>query len=66
LEIVYKGDDTENFYFLSNDVLFEQLDDQINYLKKNKVFAGDQLSNEYFIDSYDKLSSHLVDIVMVF
>ena len=31
-------------------------------LKTNKSFANDQLLNEYFIESLDILSSHLVDI----
>ena len=34
----------------------------VQKLKRNKVFAGDQLLNEYFIESLDILSGHLVDL----
>ena len=33
-----------------------------NGLKRNKAYAGDQLLNEYFIETCAILSSHLVDI----
>ena len=57
--------------FDSNECTFSELDkpitskeiqDVIQNLKRNKAFAGDQLSNEYFIESCDILLGHLVDI----
>ena len=51
-----------NFEELDQPVTFEEVKDVIRSLKKNKSFGGDQLLNEYFIESLDILSSHLVDI----
>ena len=57
--------------FDSNECTFSELDkpitskeiqDVIQNLKRNKAFAGDQLSNEYFIESCDILLGHLVDL----
>ena len=51
-----------NFEELDQPVTFEEVKVVIRSLKKNKSFGGDQLLNEYFIESLDILSSHLVDI----
>ena len=57
--------------FSSNDSNFEELDKPITVkeietvirsLKRNKSAAGDELLNEYFIESADILSGHLADI----
>ena len=50
--------------FYSTDCNFEELDKPttvdevevvIRYLKRNKSFSGDQLLNEYFLESFDIL-----------
>ena len=60
-----------NYDFESTDCNFEELDKPITvdevevvirYLKRNKSFSGDQLLNEYFLESFDILSGHIVDI----
>ena len=51
-----------NFEELDKQIIFEEVKKVIRSLKTNKSFANDQLLNEYFIESLDKLSSHLVDI----
>ena len=51
-----------NFEALDKPITFEEVKEVINSLKRNKSFAGDKLLNEYFIESLDILSSHLVDI----
>ena len=39
-----------------------EIETVIRSLKRNKAAAGDQLLNEYFIESADILSGHLVDL----
>ena len=51
-----------NFEELDQPVTFEEVKDAIRSLKKNKSLGGDQLLNEYFIESLDILSSYPVDI----
>ena len=51
-----------NFEELDKPITFEEVKEVISSLKRNKSFAGDKLLNEYFIESLDILSSHLVDI----
>ena len=60
-----------NHNFNEDDCIFEELDSPITAseilsvirnLKKNKSYAGDQLLNEYFIETSDILVSHLVDL----
>lgn len=60
-----------NYDFESTDCNFDELDKPITvdevevvirYLKRNKSFSSDQMLNEYFIESFDILSGHLVDI----
>ena len=51
-----------NFEELDKPITFEEIKEVISSLKRNKSFAGDKLLNEYFIESLDILSSHLVDI----
>ena len=68
-------DETERFCagndFDSMDTIFEELDQPVSILevksaihslKRNKAYAGDQLLNEYFDETYDILSSHLVNV----
>ena len=68
-------DETETFCadndFDLTDTIFDELDQPISILevksaihslKRNKAYAGDQLINEYFIETCDILSSHLVDV----
>lgn len=61
----------QNNDFDSNNCTFEELDIPITLaevefvirsLKRNKSFSCDQLLNEYFIESFDILSGHIVDI----
>ena len=61
----------QNNDFDSNNCTFEELDKAITLeevelvirsLKRNKSFSRDQLLNEYFIESVDILSGHIVDI----
>ena len=60
-----------NYDFDSSDCNFSELDcpitaqeirEVVQNLKRNKSFSGDQLLNEYFIESLDILSGHLVDL----
>ena len=51
-----------NFEELDKPITFEEVKEVISSLKRNKSFAGDKLLKEYFIESLDILSSHLVDI----
>ena len=64
-------DFSENFNFDNTRSTFEELDKPITVaeisavirnLKRNKSVAGDNLLNENFIESFDILGSHLVDI----
>ena len=64
-------DFSENFNFDNTRSTFEELDKPVTVaeisavirnLKRNKSVAGDNLLNEYFIESFDILGSHLVDI----
>ena len=60
-----------NYDFDSTDCNFEELDKPITvdevevvmrYLKRNKSFSGDYLLNEYFLETFVRLSGHIVDI----
>ena len=51
-----------NFSELDNPITSKEIRDVIQKLKRNKAFAGDQLLNEYFIESCDILLGHLVDL----
>ena len=70
-----QNDESENFCsnydFDSSDCNFSELDcpitakeirEVVRNMKRNKSFSGDQLLNEYFIESLDILSGHLVDL----
>ena len=51
-----------NFNELDRPITSEEIEKVVQKLKRNKSFAGDQLLNEYFIESLDILSGHLVDL----
>ena len=51
-----------NFSELDKPITSKEIQDVILKLKRNKAFAGDQLLNEYFIESCDILLGHLVDL----
>ena len=51
-----------NFNELDRPITSEEIGKVVQKLKRNKAFAGDQLLNEYFIESLDILSGHLVDL----
>ena len=50
------------FEELDKVITLEEVDLVIRSLKRNKSFSRDQLLNEYFIESFDILSGHSVDI----
>jgi hypothetical protein len=54
--------DSCNFEELDRPITVAEIESAIRSLKRNKVCAGDQLLNEYFIESCDILSSHLADV----
>ena len=54
--------DETNFEELDKPITVFEIETVIRSLKRNKSAAGDQLLNEYFIESVDILSGHLVDL----
>ena len=50
------------FEELDKVITLEEVNLVIRSLKRNKSFSRDQLLNEYFIESFDILSGHIVDI----
>ena len=59
----YDFDSTDcNFEELDKPITVDEVEVVIRYLKRNKSFSGDQLLNEYFLESFDILSGHIVDI----
>ena len=54
--------DENNFEELDKPITVFEIETVIRSLKRNKSAAGDQLLNEYFIESADILSGHLVDL----
>ena len=43
-------------------ITVDEVEVVIPYFKRNKSFSGDYLLNEYFLESFDILSGHIVDI----
>ena len=54
--------DKNNFEELDKPITVFEIETVIRFLKRNKSAAGNQLLNEYFIESVDILSGHLVDL----
>ena len=50
------------FWRTDKSITLEEIEVVTKALKRSKSFAGDQLLNEYFIESFDILSGHLVDV----
>ena len=50
------------FEELDKAITLEEVELVVRSLKRNKSFSRDQLLNEYFIESFDILSGHIVDI----
>ena len=56
------NDNSCRFEELDKPITLSELESVIHKLKRNKAYGNDMLINEYFIECFDILSSHLLDM----